>query len=227
MFRSCSGNIHEQRLTKPEPNGDHFLGEPCPDAVFSTYHSSNLKDSQQEETHHMMTGVQEEISYWLPGTSSGNEKKARSTSRPQFRSENTSATIEADQILLAPQHLPTNSKSANFNNNINRMSSLPISLTTTMPTFDGKSEKFELVEHLFQTSVKIQNQLKDEDKTNYFHSLKRGDALQTFKNITSLNRERIWEKIWLCSVENTWNFSQGLQQNTNCNDWSSIQWTRN
>ena len=63
-----------------------------------------------------------------------------------------------------------------------------------MPTFDGKSEKFELLfEDLFQTSLKIHNQLTEEDKINYFHSLMRGDALQTFKNITSPNRENLGE----------------------------------
>ena len=62
-----------------------------------------------------------------------------------------------------------------------------------MPTFDGKSEKFELFEDLFQTSLKILNQLTEEDKINYFHSLMRGDALQTFKNITSPNRENLGE----------------------------------
>ena len=46
-----------------------------------------------------------------------------------------------------------------------------------MPTFDRKSEKFELFEDLFQTSLKIQNQLTEEDKINYFHSPRRGDAL--------------------------------------------------
>ena len=73
---------------------------------------------------------------------------------------------------------------------------VPKSLTTTMPTFDGKSEKFELFEDLFQTSLKIHNQLTEEDKINYFHSLMRGDALQTlqtFKNITSPNRESLAE----------------------------------
>ena len=60
-----------------------------------------------------------------------------------------------------------------------------------MPTFDGKSEKFELFEEIFQTSLKIHNQLTEEDKINYFHSLIRGDALQTFKNITSPNRENL------------------------------------
>ena len=62
-----------------------------------------------------------------------------------------------------------------------------------MPTFDGKSEKFELFEDLFQTSLKIQNQLTEEDRINYFHSPMRGDALQTFKNINGPTRENLGE----------------------------------
>ena len=142
---------------------------------------------------HMMTATQEEIPYCSPTTSSGKQKKALSTSQLQFPSENTPATIEANQILLALQQLARNSNSANFNNNISRISKLPKSLTTTMPTFDGKSQKFELFEDLFQTSLKIHNQLTQENKINYFHSLMRGDALQTFKNITTPNRENLVE----------------------------------
>ena len=142
---------------------------------------------------HMATETQEEIPYCSRSTSSGEQRMAHSTSQPQFRSENTSVTIEADQILLALQQLATNSNSANFNNNISRISRVPKSLTTIMPTFDGKSEKFELFEDLFQTSLKIHTQLTEEDKINYFHSLMRGNALQTFKNITSSNRETFGE----------------------------------
>ena len=103
---------------------------------------------------HTGTGIQEEIPYCSPGTSSGKQKKARSTSQPQFRSENPHATIEADQNLLALQQLVTESNSANVNSNINKISKLPKCLTTTMPIFDGKSEKFELLEDLFQTILK-------------------------------------------------------------------------
>ena len=142
---------------------------------------------------YMVTAVQEEIPYCPSGISTGKQKKARSTSQPQFYSENTPARIEADQVLLTLQQLAKSSNSANVNNNSNRISKLPKSLTTTMPTFDGKSEKFELFEDLFQTSLKINNQLTEEDKINYFHSLMRGDALQTFKNITSPNRENLGE----------------------------------
>ena len=202
-----------------EPAGDRSIDDPYPEVGFSSHHSENPNNPGVEEYPHMVTGVQEEIrnrphmvtggpenirqyphmttriqeeiTYCSPGTSSQKQKKARSTSQPQFRSENTSATIEADLILLALQQLATNTNSANFNNNITRISNLPKSLTTTVPTFDGKSEKFELFKDLFQKRLKIQNQLTEEDKINYFHSLMRGDALQTFKNITSPNRENM------------------------------------
>ena len=164
----------------------------------STEHIRNRYDmvpgaTEQIGNYHDTTGVHEEVTYCSPSTSSGKQKKNRSTSQPQFRSENTPATIEADQILLALQQLANNNNSANFHNNINRISKLPKSLTTTMPTFDGKTEKFELFEDLFQTSLKIHNQLTEDDRINYFHSLMRGDALQTFKNINGPTRENLAE----------------------------------
>ena len=66
-----------------------------------------------------------------------------------------------------------------------------------MPTCDGKSKKFELFEDLFQTSLKIHNQLTQEDKINFFDSLMRGDALHTFKNITTPIRETLGELLTL------------------------------
>ena len=208
VFQGASRNANSEDR---EIHGDRSSNDPYPEGGYFPHHSGQLKSSAPDmvrETYphmvtgateeighnpHTMTATQEEIPYCSPTTSSGKQKKARSTSQPQFRSENTPATIEADQILLALQQLATNSDSANFNNNISRISKLPKSLTTTMPTFDGKSKKFELFEDLFQTSLKMHNQLTEEDKINYFHSLKRGDALQTFKNITSPNRENLGE----------------------------------
>ena len=49
-----------------------------------------------------------------------------------------------------------------------------------MPTFDGKSEKFELFEDLFRMSLKIHNHPTEDDRMICFHSLMRGDALQAF-----------------------------------------------
>ena len=210
--QGASGNANSENR---EIHGDRSSNDPYPEVGYFPHHSGQLNSPETETNSHLLTenyphmvtgaagetrhyphamiAAQEEIAYCSPTTSSGKQKKARSTSQPQFRSENTPATIEADQILLALQQLATNSNSANFNNNISRISKLPKSLTTTMPKFDGKSEKFELFEDLFQTSLKIHSQLTEEDKINYFHSLMRGDALQAFKNITSPNRENLGE----------------------------------
>ena len=188
--------------TTPEPsrntlntsqgtNEDDSQNDPHPEA--GLFHGQTSQNSGPEEGHDMVTGVHEEVTYYSPSTSSAKQKKNRSTSQQQFRSENTPATIEADQFLLALQQLANNNNSANFHNNINRISKLPKSLTTTMPTFDGKTENFELFEDLFQTSLKIHNQLTEDDRINYFHSLMRGDALQTFKNINGRTRENLEE----------------------------------
>ena len=48
QVRTSMNNNSENR----EPTGDRSLGDPCPEAVFFACHSSNLNDSEQEETHH-------------------------------------------------------------------------------------------------------------------------------------------------------------------------------
>ena len=149
--------------------------------------------TKQIGNRHYMTGVHEEVTYCSPSTSSGKQKKKRFTSQPQFRSEKPPATIEADQNLLALQQLANNTNSANFHKNINRISKLPKSLTTTMPTFDGKSEKIDFFEDLFQTSLKIHNELIEDDRINYFHSLMRGMHYKLLRTLMA-QPERTWEK---------------------------------
>ena len=221
QVRTCSvavqGTSRNAISDNRETHGDRSSNDPYPKLGYFSHHSGQLNSPEAENNSHMvtktyphmvtgvpeeirhnphtMTATQEEILYCSPTTSPGKQKKARCTSQPQFRSEKTFATVGAAQTLLALQQLATNSNTANINNNISRISKLPKSLTTTMPTFDGNSEKFELFEDLFQTSLKIHNQLTEEDKINYFYSLMRGDALQTFKNITSPNRENLLENL--------------------------------
>ena len=182
QVRTCSIDVlatsRNSNSENREPTRVRSLDDPCPEARFPSLHSGKLKSTEVEEYPHMATGApeeirnrphtgtanQEEIAYCSPGICSRKQMKARSTSQPQFRSQNAPATIEADQILLAHQQLETKNNSANFNNNINRISKLPKSLTITMPTFDGKSEKIELLEDLLKTSLKFHNQLTEEDK---------------------------------------------------------------
>ena len=56
-------------------------------------------------------------------------------------------------------------------------------------TFDGKSEKFELFEDLFHTMIKMQLEMSEQMKFNPFHLLLKKNALQTFRNISTANRQ--------------------------------------
>ena len=179
-------------ITSQGTNEDDSQSDPHPEASF--LHKQTTDNSGPEGGHDKVTGVHEEVTYCSPTKFAGKQKKNPSTSRPQFRSENTPATIEADQNLLALQRLANNHISANFHNNINRISKFPKSLTSKMPRFDGTSEKFELFEDLFQTSLKFHNQLTEDDRINYIHSLMMGGgALQTFENINRPTRENLRE----------------------------------
>ena len=60
-------------------------------------------------------------------------------------------------------------------------------------TFDGKSEKFELFENLFHTMIKMQPGMSEQMKINHFHSLLRKNALQTFRNVITANRQTLEE----------------------------------
>ena len=92
QFRTCSvavpGTFSSSDSENREPTGDRSLKDPCPEALFSTYHSENPNDLGQEaerDASHgdrssrrdslsfpMPTGVQEEIPNCSPGTLSGN-----------------------------------------------------------------------------------------------------------------------------------------------------------
>ena len=68
---------------------------------------------------------------------------------------------------------------------------MPKALTPSLPTFDGKSEKFELLEDLFRNNIKKYPHLTEPQKINYFHSLLRGDALQAFCNIEDSKKDSL------------------------------------
>ena len=104
QVRTCSVAFPGTLSNNPknrEPTGGRSLTEPYPELGVSVCSASNLIDSDQDQTHQMVTGVQEENRYCSPGTSSGKQKKAHSSSQPQFRNKNNPATIEADQFMLA------------------------------------------------------------------------------------------------------------------------------
>ena len=64
-------------------------------------------------------------------------------------------------------------------------------VSTTTLTIDGKSEKFELFEDLFHTMINMQPEMTETMEINHFHSLLQNNALQTFRNINSANRQTL------------------------------------
>ena len=68
---------------------------------------------------------------------------------------------------------------------------LPKALATSMPTSNEKTEKFEHCEDFFQTSLKFHPHITEQEKIHYFHSLLRGDALQTFCNMTGATKSNL------------------------------------
>ena len=193
QVRTFSGTVpgifRNVDVENQEPIVDRSQNDHHPEVEFFACRASNIVDSDPNQASHMMTGAQEEIPFCSSETSTGKQKKARTTSQPQCCSEKTPATIEADQIMLALQQMASNNNSAKSNNNINGISKMLKLLTTTLPIFDGKSEKFELIEDLFQTNLKIYNQLTEEDRIHFFHSFKRCSS-----KISTAPGEKLWQK---------------------------------
>ena len=77
----------------------------------------------------------------------------------------------------------------NLQNKPQTMTFRPV--TTNPMTIDGKTEKFELFEDLFHTMIKMQPAMTEQMKENHFHSLLQKGALQTFRNINSINRQTL------------------------------------
>ena len=128
QVRTCSvavpGTSRKNTSENRQTTGDCSSDDPCPELRYSSDHSGHMNNPETENYPHMVTvatgenrqyphmttEIQKEITCGYPGTSSGKQKKAHSTSQSHFRSDNTPTTIEADQILLALQQLATKTK---------------------------------------------------------------------------------------------------------------------
>ena len=146
-------------------------------------------------SHYMVTGsneAQQPIPEFLTG---------RIHSIPNLERQQSDHNVSLDTTLPAPDpevpeppQDPLNRLAdvlVNLQNKPHTMTIRPVQ--TTPMTFDGKSEKFELFEDLFHTMIKMQPAMTEQMKINHFHSLLRKGALQTFRNINSINRQTLRE----------------------------------
>ena len=159
------------KLLKPEIRGSirENTGEEVEEETRSFYTPTKSVSSTQNDTNksrNMVTGV------LTDSTNQPKRTKARSQSH------------------LTPKERPVVARTL-FATDKNDGTTLPMpkALTASLPTFDGKSEKFELFEDLFRNNIKMYPHLTEIQKINYFHSLLRGDALQAFCNIEDTKKD--------------------------------------
>ena len=124
---------------------------------------------------------------------------------PSHQYQNLSTQVSQDNNLPVVEQTPRN-QSSDANNSINRLADAiagvatqqrpqaatmlkPVSTNTLI--FDGKNEEFELFEDLFHTMLKMQPEMTEAMKINHFHAHLRKEALQTFRNISALNKKTL------------------------------------
>ena len=162
--------------------------------------NSQSKDDGHEEdimtnSHDMVTGAKptpRTVPEFLTGRPMHSREETQNSHSPRIQTlenvppvQETDVTDGSDPIRrLADVLVGMNNKSST-----QTLMVRPVSTTTL--TFDGKSEKFELFEDLFHTMVKMQPEMTETMKINHFHSLLRKNALQTFRNISTANRQTL------------------------------------
>ena len=124
---------------------------------------------------------------------------------PSHQYQNLSTQVSQDNNLPVVEQTPRNQNS-DANNSINRLADAsagiatqqrpqaatmlkPVSTNTLI--FDGENDKFELFEDLFHTMLKMQPEMTEAMKINHFHAHLRKEALQTFRNISALNKKTL------------------------------------
>ena len=181
-----------------EPNSS-----PNEDGIRGTWKNTKLtkKDSRSacdlrdhtDTTPYMVTGANE-LQHPLPEFLTG-----RIHSQPDLQRQKSTHDTTMDTTLPMAEPVPAEQPQDPINrladvlvNLQNKPQSMTIRPVTTNPmTFDGKTEKFELFEDLFHTMIKMQPAMTEQMKINHFHSLLRKGALQTFRNINSINRQTL------------------------------------
>ena len=152
--------------------------------------------------HHMVTGQTAQPNHF-PEFLTG--RIVTPPNPPSHQYQNLSTQVSQDNNLPMVEQTPRNQNS-DANNSINRLADAiagiatqqqPQAATMLKPVstskliFDGKNEKFELSEDLFHTMLKMQPEMTEAMKINHFHAHLRKDALQTFRNISALNKKTL------------------------------------
>ena len=179
---------------RPEPNSEVQRNLNAKSSLRNEQYVNQLNgDYPDVNVHDMVTGDNESpnpVPEFLTGRISSRNHLDRS-----FEDINLDTTIPAQERLATAADSDPITRLADVLTTMqNRPTAQQLTIrpvnSNTM-TFDGKSEKFEQFEDLFHTMIKMQPEMTEQMKINHFHSLLRKNALQTFRNISSSNRQTL------------------------------------
>ena len=196
FFENASGNNNTLGVSNVNDetrhnNPDEVSELPVPETHFD----------RQTHTHHIVTGQTAQTNQF-PEFLTGRIVTPRKP--PSHQHQNPSTQVPQNNNLPVVEQTPRQNSDAN--NSINRLADAiagiatqqhPQAATMLKPAstntliFDGKNENFELFEDLFHTMLKMQPEMTEAMKINHFHAHLRKEALQTFRNISALNKKTL------------------------------------
>ena len=172
-----------------------------PETLFDRQaHTHHMVRGRSNPNHHMVTGQTAQTNQFPEILT---ERIVTPRNPPSHQYQNLSTQVSQDNNLPMVEQKPRN-QNPDANISINRLADKiagiatqqrpqpatmlkPVSTNTLI--FDGKNEKFELLEDLFHTMLKIQPEMTEAMKINHFHAHLRKEALQTFRNESALNKK--------------------------------------
>ena len=187
-------SVPETRFTRQPQTHDMVTGTSNP--------NHHMVTGPSNPNHHMVTGQTAQPNQFLKFLIG---RIVTPRNPPSHQYQNLSKQVSQDNNLPVVEQAPRNQNS-DANNCINRPADAiagiatqqrpqaatmlkPVSTKTLI--FDGKNEKFELFEDLFHTMLKMQPEMTETMKINHFHAHLRKEALQTFRNISALNKKTL------------------------------------
>ena len=204
--RTSNSTMEDQRSSGPQRNPEVVntlkTKENRPRMCFTQENSrqrsreSSIESYTSEQNRDMVTGANP-TPHMVPEFLTGRPMHSRAPLQRQNSNNDesqdtvpqvpgtTTPTIPSDPINRLAEVL------VGMNNRPSAQTLMVRPVSTTTLTLDGKSEKFELFEDLFHTMIKMQPDMTEAMKINHFHSLLRKNALQTFRNINTANRQTL------------------------------------
>ena len=197
-------NPNHHMVTGPSnPNRHMVTGPSNPNHHMVTGPSNpyrHMVTGPSNPNHHMVTGPRAQT-IQFPEFLTGRIATPRNP--PSHQYHKLSTQVSQDNNLPVVEQTPRNQNS-DAKNSINRLADAvagiatqqrpqaatmlkPVSTNTLI--FDGKNEKIELFEDLFHTMLKMQPEMTEAMIINHFNAHLQKEALQTFRNISVLNKK--------------------------------------